>query len=129
MGTVPSEIYLVHTTLNQLSMGAEYEYVLRSVIGKSYLKGARFSTPVSETVETKAIGRGSTPLTKRADSFLQETLKLVMSRWAGRAKITFYPPLQCQLLSILSFRLPTIFSRHQCSRSSDRKTMCCLVGR
>ena len=69
MGTVPSEIYL-HTTLNQLSIGAEYECVLRSVIGKSYLKGARFSTPVSEIVETKATGLGSTPLTKSADSFL-----------------------------------------------------------
>ena len=79
MSTVPGEICL-HTRLNQLSIGPEYEYVLRSVIGKSYLKGARFSTPVSEIEETKAIGLGRIPLTKSADSSLQETLKLVMSR-------------------------------------------------
>ena len=36
----------------------------------TYLKGARFSTPVAETEETKAIGLATTPLIKVAYNFL-----------------------------------------------------------
>ena len=63
-----------------------------------YLKGARFSTPVSEMVETKAIGLGSTPLTISADSFLQKIEdRYVSARYmtyvlsSSAVLITFHP--------------------------------------
>ena len=42
-------------------------------MGEVYLKGARFSTPLSETDETNAMGRGMIPLIMSA--YYEDTIR------------------------------------------------------
>lgn len=55
---------------------------------QSYLNGAKFSTPSSEMVDTRAIGLGTTPLIMSAYSLLNVECDLAKSSVAARVHAT-----------------------------------------